>query len=127
LLGKLGQIQGFVAGAKTKSRDQVCRDCRDLVFAGIKKRQSHRETRPNQQRASNSSNQAKARTLRQAQAGMRWFLSQFYLKLRGAFPWGLARLSPPLRARRLGPIIAERLDSPPASRNQAWVSAFSQW
>jgi len=41
--GKFSQIRGFIVRAKTKSRDQVCRSCCDLISAGIKEWQSHRE------------------------------------------------------------------------------------
>jgi hypothetical protein len=43
LHGKFSQIRGFVVRAKTKSRDQVRRNCCDLISAGIKEWQSHRE------------------------------------------------------------------------------------
>ena len=36
-------MRGFIVRAKTKSRDQVCRSCRDLITRGTKKWQSHRE------------------------------------------------------------------------------------
>jgi hypothetical protein len=41
--GKFSQMRGFIVRAKTKSRDQVCRSCYDLISAGTKKWQSHRE------------------------------------------------------------------------------------
>ena len=41
--GKFSQMRGFIVRAKTKSRNQVCRSCCDLISAGTKKRQSHRD------------------------------------------------------------------------------------
>src|SRR5208283_2236227 len=43
LRGKLSQIHSFVVRAKTKSGDQVCCNCCDLIPARIEERQSHRE------------------------------------------------------------------------------------
>ena len=43
LRGKFSQVRGFMVRLKTKSRDQICRDCCDVISAGIKEWQSHRE------------------------------------------------------------------------------------
>jgi len=43
LRGKLSQMRGLIARTKTKSRDQVCRSCRDLISVRIEEWQSHRE------------------------------------------------------------------------------------
>jgi hypothetical protein len=36
LRGKFSQVRGFMVRVKTKSRDQICRGCCDLISAGIK-------------------------------------------------------------------------------------------
>jgi hypothetical protein len=65
LRSKLSQMLGFFARAKTKSRDQVCRNCRDLTPARIKERQPHREAlelpSTTTEQASSCSNQQKVR------------------------------------------------------------------
>jgi hypothetical protein len=43
LRGKLSQVRGFIVRAKTKSRDQVCRNCCDFISVRIEEWQSHRE------------------------------------------------------------------------------------
>jgi hypothetical protein len=43
LRGKFSQVRGFMVRVKTKSPDQICRGCCDLISAGIKEWQSHRE------------------------------------------------------------------------------------
>src|SRR5208282_5657323 len=76
LRGKFSQIRGFVVRTKTKSRDQVCRSCCDLISAGSKESQSHREaldlptTAPDRlsSRRAELLQAAKARPLRQAQS-----------------------------------------------------------